>query len=278
MRLLSALLVFGLLQTASAQAPERVESLRLLGIYDAETGQWIDQAIVRDTLGVETKTTKAGIAALNVLTPIAGFYLLEIRKVGYAPRHLRLRAESTIELMIALEPAPLADATRLPTTVITERQRLVEDAGLRSGFFARCQANGVACIGRKDIEGHPTAMFDELVGRANGIRRECTAGNRPVTAMVAPSKSPDPRAGLMGCLLQMRPAADAQYCTPSYVVDGFEWHPFRGERVQAEVEKHLTPDRIEGIEVYLANTPRPGRFNVPATGCGVIVIWTRRAP
>ena len=60
-----------------------------------------------------------------------------------------------------------------------------------------------------------------------------------------------------------------------HFVDGFEWQPL-GSTVQAQLDKFLPPSRIEGIEVYLANSPHPIRFEtMPFSNCGAIVIWTR---
>jgi hypothetical protein len=64
--------------------------LELLGILDDSTGAWIADATVRDTVGNEVHTTRSGLAALNTLAALYGFYFLEIRKEGYTPQHPRL--------------------------------------------------------------------------------------------------------------------------------------------------------------------------------------------
>lgn len=247
--------------------------VKLLGVYDAASGEWIDHAAVRDTLGRQTFTSKIGIATLNALTPIAGYYMIEVRKEGYAPRRLMLRADGPAETMVALAPNPLGAATALPTVVVTDRRRLSEDAGLRQGFFTRCQVDGVSCIGRRVLDLHPVGGLSDLLSHVDGIHRDCLGGNHGAVFNPEPAAAPDP--DLLGCLVQMRPLAGTRYCTPTYYINGFEWHPLNGTS-QAQIDQFLAPSRIEGIEVYLATTPHPARFDGGAfSDCGEIVIWTR---
>jgi hypothetical protein len=252
----------------------RVERLRLIGVLDAKTGDWINRAVIHDTLGNETLTTRFGVATLNVLTPIAGFYLLEIRKEGYVPRRVRLRADTSYEIMFALEPNPLGAATRLPAVVTSERQRLQEDAGDRNGFFERCQTKTVQCVGRVELDKDPTGALYNMLHMKDGIHSACMASDHgPVWTPPAKVNYSDE---ISGCAIMMRNGAPPpSYCTPTFFVDGFEWLPLDG-RSQAQIDQFLPPKRIEGIEVYLPNQPHPPRFSPPVFGtCGAIVIWTR---
>jgi hypothetical protein len=253
----------------------RVEPLRLIGILDARTGDWINRATVRDTLGTETQTTRYGVATLNVLTPIAGFYLLEIRKEGYLPRRVRLRADTAYQIMFALEPNPLGDAAQLPAVVTTARQQLQSDAGQSSGFFERCQVSSVQCVGRVDLDRRPTANLDAVLAMKTGLHRDCR-GKPQRTAVGVRNDNPPFDDELTGCLIQMRAASPPPtYCTPTYFVDGYEWFPFGGP-AQGQVDRYFPPKRITGIEVYLTNEPIPPRFSTSFfTGCGAIVVWTR---
>jgi hypothetical protein len=270
-----ATLIVGVPRTLHGQVDTGlVQPLRLIGVLDAATGDWINRAVVRDTLGDETFTTRFGVATLDVLTPIAGFYLLEIRKEGYVPRRIRLRADTSYEIMFALQPNPLGNATQLPAVVTTERQRLQNDPGERRGFFDRCQIKTVQCVGRAELDRRPTGTLDNVVGMKSGVHRECAATNHGAVWNPEPTSSFDDQ--LFGCLLQMRtPVPPPMFCTPTYYVDGFEWLPLAG-RSQAQIDKFLPPQRIEGIEVYLPNEPHPPRFTPPLyNSCGMIVIWTR---
>lgn len=245
----------------------RTEPLRLIGVLDAKTGDWINRATVRDTLGTETQTTRYGVATLNVLTPIAGFYLLEIRKEGYMPRRVRLRADTSYQIMFTLEPNPLGAATELPAVVTTAARQLQTDAGERAGFFHRCQITSVQCVGPAELDKNPTANLDRMLAMKTGLHRDCR--QRPANKNAFSTD-------LFGCLVQMRSASPPPtYCAPTYFIDGFEWFPFGGP-AQAQVDAYYPPKRIAGIEVYLTNEPLPPRFSTSFfTGCGAIVIWTR---
>ena len=107
--------------------------VKLLGISDRNTGEWIERAIVRDTLGHELLSSKLGMVALNALAPVVGAYLLEVRKAGYLTQRVRI-PEKTAEFMIALEPDAVG-AMKLPAVVIEARVSLKSDPGLADGFF-----------------------------------------------------------------------------------------------------------------------------------------------
>ena len=274
MLLLSALVFLS--PSAHAQADTgRVEPLRLIGVLDAKTGDWINRATVRDTLGTETQTTRYGVATLNVLTPIAGFYLLEIRKEGYTPRRVRLRADTTYQIMFTLEPNPLGEATQLPAVVTTAAKQLQADAGQLSGFVERCQIVSVQCLGRADLDKRPTGNLDAVLAMKTGLHRDCR-GKPQRTRVGMRDDNPPFDDDLTGCLVQMRAASPPPtYCTPTYFVDGYEWFPFGGP-AQGQIDKYYPPQRIAGIEVYLTNEPIPPRFSTSFfTGCGAVVIWTR---
>ena len=232
--------------------------LKLIGVFDAGDGHWISGATVRDTLGGETTTSSIGVAALNNLTPLVGYYILEIRKPGYAPRRLRLRADTTAEVLASLEPNPLGSGTTLAAVVVTARRRLVEDAGKREGFITRCESGLIACVGRSELDRHPTGGPGALLNHVEGIHLEC-------------------RNSRNGCAVQMHPIAGKAYCTPQFFLNGLPWDPGTG---QAQLDKFLNSSNIDGVEVYVPTAPHPARFNPashfdPTGSCGSIVIWTR---
>lgn len=245
--------------------------LKLIGVYDVSTGDWIDHATIRDTLGGETVTSTIGVAALDALTPIAGFYMIEVRKPGYAPRRMMLRADGPAEQMLALQRNPLGSSAVLPAVIVTDRRRLMDDPGLRRGFFDRCQVKGVSCVGRRVLDLHPVGGLSDLLSHVDGVHRDCLRADHGPLFNPEPKVAIDP--GLMGCLIQMRPLSGTRYCTPTYYINGFEWNPLDGTS-QAQIDQFLAPSTIEGIEVYLATTPHPGRFE-GGRGCGEVVVWTR---
>ncbi|HEY4218905.1 MAG TPA: hypothetical protein VGM67_17310 [Gemmatimonadaceae bacterium] len=247
--------------------------IKLLGLYDAADGHWISGATIRDTLGNESVTSSIGVAVLNRLTPIAGYYLVEIRKPGYAPRALRFRMDTTSEIMLALAPNPLGQGAMLAPVVVTATRRLAEDDGTRQGFIYRCQTGLVSCVGRSGLDKHPAGGFDALLDHVDGVKHTCgkNAG-RPSFS----GGNPNGFAVSTACHVQMTPlAGDSPHCTPTYFVNGFEWAVLGGD-AQAQLEQFLNHSNIDGIEVYLPGHPVPARFMPPPlTSCGSVVIWTR---
>lgn len=266
----------------STTARAAVEAgVKLLAIYDRNTGEWVERAVVRDTLGHELLSSKAGLVALNALSPILGAYFLEVSKPGYQTQRVRIAENAGAEFMIALEPVALG-ATTLPAVVTTEKASLASDAGTSDGFLRRCAA-GVKCVGRNALDSHPTEGLPEILGRVNGIHRQCSAPLPPNRLKTGPR---DIRHNALDysseCGIRMLkniPEARDQYCAPTYYLNGARWNPSGGVGdSQAQLGKVLIGSIIAGIEVYLPNDPKPVRFETPPSAterCGSVVIWTR---
>ena len=255
--------------------------VKLLGIYDRDTGEWIERAVVRDTLGHELLSSKSGVVVLNGLVPVLGAYLLEVRKPGYQAQRVRIPENAGGEFMIALEPDAIG-ATKLPAVVTEARVSLASDPGTADGFFRRCEA-GVKCVGRRDFDLRPTAGLSELLGRLNGIHVQCAT---PLPANKVRTGPRDVRNNALDysseCGIQMLksvPEGKDPYCAPTYFLNGMPWNPTGGMGTsQAQLSKVLTPAVLAGIEVYLPNDPKPVRFEAPPSAverCGSVVFWTR---
>lgn len=267
--------------TSAAQAVSL--GVKLLGIYDSKTGSWIDHATVRDTLGNEVTSTRNGIAPLNALSPLVGVYLVEVRKEGYAPRRLRIPADSGSEFMIGLEPNPLGDVARLPAVVTTDRAALQRDPGLSDGFFHRCEL-GATCIGRKDLDLRPSEKLAEMLGTKKGIHRDCSSPYGAGSAKGARDIRNNAADYYPGCTIMMlapTTTGGSPYCTPTYYLNGIEWQPQHGGggSAQNQLDDVVNPTTISGIEVYLTEDVKPARYEKPPVNgmrCGSVVIWTRK--
>ncbi len=245
--------------------------LKLIGVFDDQTGEWLDQVVVRDTVGNETATSKIGVATLNALEPVAGVFLLELRKPGYQPQRVRLRADTSAQVLIALRRVASA-ATPLAPIVTTARSTLQSDAGMAEGFFNRCQL-GAACVGPSDIERRPTAQLADLLAVVPGVHRNCT-GTSGIT-----SRSASRINGIVdvaSCKITMT-GINSSICTPYFFINGFLWVPATGQGdVQSQVDKAVDYSRVTGVEVYLTMESKPARFDPGGwVSCGSIVIWMR---
>lgn len=261
-------------QPRSAREAEAL-GLKLLGVYNRETGEWIDRATVRDTLGNETRTSRGGVATLNVLKPVLGTYLLEIRREGYLPRRVAIDETVGEEFLIDLDPVAPGSGNVLPAVVTTAKATIATDEGTHAGFFHRCEM-GVSCLGRADLDRRPTEGVMDQLQRVPGTHRNCKpafAAQAPLGVTNINRNSIDFRSALGdACAIEMQAAAPnggAIYCTPTYFINGFEM-------VGAALP---TVDHIEGMEIYPTGADAPVRFrqapvNLGPT-CGSIVIWTR---
>ncbi len=271
MRFLSAiaLLVAGIAvaPVASAQRPA------LLGVYDAQTGAPIQGAVVRDTLGAQALTSADGVVALTYVNAIGPFVLLEIRKVGYRPLHVKVRADSLRDRTELLEPLPLGEANALPAVVTTAKYNVRLDSGLWNGFAARCTVETVRCFKFDELAERPSDALVDFLDRAGGMTPQCgttmTRGARPRRVTGSGGRTLD--------CVKMRGTGvlAAKLCVPTYYLDGFA----RGnaENTLDQIEESLNPGDVKGIEVYMSGDPVPARWDGGGgnVGCGAVVIWTK---
>jgi hypothetical protein len=86
-----------------------------------------------------------------------------------------------------------------------------------------------------------------MLRRIPGLRVDCDFGSCRVTSFNETRR-------IMGA------------CRIQYFLDGI---PFLGDIDE------MTPDQVEGIEVYRGSSSIPPQFNTGTSMCGVIAIWSR---
>jgi iron complex outermembrane receptor protein len=187
-------------------------------------------------------TNQDGAFRLDSLKP--GPLVLEFRHPNRAAivQNLTLEADQTTELAVRVDTRTVA----LPEVVIEGRER--EPAAKMSEFNSRKAAgHGGYFVTRKDIEERQPRVLSDLLRRVPGLRVDCDFGTCRVTSFS------ETRRIMGGCPIQ-------------YFLDGI---PFLGDLDE------MTPDQIEGIEVYRGSSSIPPQFNTGTSMCGVIAIWSR---
>lgn len=243
-----------LLAAASAPCPALAQ-VRLSGIVVEEnSGRPIADARV-EILDLERRVRKA------VLTDPEGRFDTEVRELpGYRVRAVRVgfqpnntpvlwtdgHSQIQIELRLDRNTVLLA-----PIEVVARSRRM--PSPIFESFRARQRSGMGVFITRADIERrHPGSVTDLLAG-VPGVRLE--SGGNGMRRTVTFSRA------IGGCPAQI-------------FIDGF--HLNRDGGFGIVIDDAVSPQAIEGIEVYRGLSSVPAEFLTPQSHCGVIAIWTKR--
>ncbi|MGD8277912.1 MAG: carboxypeptidase regulatory-like domain-containing protein [Gemmatimonadota bacterium] len=189
-------------------------------------------------------TTTDSLGRFRLQVPVAGRYRLRVRHPTYVP----YEADSVVVgngETVSLEIRMGRNVIPLEPLVVTARIRAD-----MTGFQARMQGAGHGTfITRADIEARGTTRTTDLLRGVAGVTIDFQRwGVSPAILM---------RSGL-------------GTCEAAIFVDGVLAPQYRGSRL----DDFLTPDRIEGVEIYSSFSAAPVQY-ISGT-CGVILFWTRR--
>jgi len=183
----------------------------------------------------------------------AGSRIIEARAIGYPPA----RAQATIrpgltermELAVA-DSIPVLD----PVTVVARYEPYLA----RVGFAMRRHTAIGHFIDTTDIQRTGAIQFEEVLRMVPGVRLRPNGSSYLVELQRGEG--------------QITNRALANYCPPAYFIDGvyFPLPPIQTPSVP------LVPEEVLGIEVYSNLTSAPPQYQRLDSGCGVILIWTKR--
>ncbi len=221
-------------------------------VVDAESEQPLEGVRVvlldgeRNEFG-GTFTDDAGRFVLAV--PRSGEWLLSATLIGYGrlitdPVPVDPGERVAVEVRLGVEAVPLE------ALVVTGRSAHM-NPDIQS-FYRRLERGGRAGIGRfvarEDIERSSPSYATDLLRTMPGMR--VVRG----------------RAG-QGSGLRM-----SSGCVPAIFIDGTQINRLdTGD----SLDNYVTPQSIEGIEVYRGAGQQVGRFH-DGRGCGLVLVWTRR--
>jgi hypothetical protein len=187
-------------------------------------------------------TNQEGVFRVTELKP--GPQVIEFRHPNRAPMvyNLTLEPDRTTELAVKIDTRTVA----LPEVVIEGKE--TQPVAKMQDFFSRKVAgHGGYFITRKDIDERQPRVLSDMMRRVPGLRVDCDFGSCRVTSFT------EARRIMGGCPIQ-------------YFLDGV---PFSGD------VDELTPDQVEGIEIYRGSSSIPPQFNTGTSMCGVIAVWSR---
>ncbi len=176
--------------------------------------------------------------------PEAGRYRLRVRHPTYLPYEadsVQVGGGETVSVEVRLG----RNVIPLEPLVVTARIRAD-----MTGFRGRRQGAGLGTfLTREDIEARAAGRTTDLLRGVPGVTVQFQRwGVAPAILM---------RSGL-------------GTCEPAIFVDGVVTPQYRGSRL----DDYLTPDRIQGVEIYSSFSTAPVQY-VSGT-CGVILFWTQR--
>lgn len=186
-------------------------------------------------------TNADGIFQLQNVPP--GKHIVEVRHASRAP----------LAFPVTLEPGQnLELAVRLETTSVPLPELVVEGeaeapAPKMVGFYHRKGSGQGYFITREDIEKRNPRVLSDMLRSVPGLRIVCDGGHCRVSSFTETRR-------IMGS------------CPIQYFLDGL---PFLGD------VDELTPDQVEGIEIYRGSASIPPEFNTGTAMCGVIALWSR---
>ena len=248
------------LQTpASAQVPEVI--LYLIGTVEAQgSGDPLVGAIVRIEGLSPVVTDRVGRFLIEDVPP--GQYAFEVEYLGRSPVSdtLVLVPGEMVAVVIRLEDDPVS----LKGLEVVVEQRSVRLA--RAGFYDRRDKSGIhgTWITKWDMEHRASNRITDHLQNIPSIR--IMSVSSPPGAIIRVNRTGNRWLGF-NTLPNSLPG-----CEPSVYVDDLLYYEDRFAPLRVTDMNFLSPDVVEGIEVYTGMTA-PGRYD--AAGCGVILIWTR---
>jgi hypothetical protein len=155
--------------TGNPGAPAKVNyayRYRLLGVYDAVSGEPVEGVEVADVLsGTKALTTKTGTVSLLFLPD--GGSLVRLRKLGYEVQTMTVAISpaDTAPITVVLVPA-----TQLPTVVVTDSAPSYISPGLRTFEDHRKTGMGQYVTEAEFRKGENRTMANLLSARFSGLQ------------------------------------------------------------------------------------------------------------
>ena len=222
-------------QGAAVPTPPRP---RLLGVYDAATGNPIQDVEVTDMFtDIMVRTPASGLVALNFLPE--GRSMVSIRKLGFS-------AETLFVTISPRDTAPITvilnQVTALAAVTITDSAAQHTSANLR-GFEER----------RRTGNGH--FVTEAQLRKDDGMKLSRELGRIPGLTV-----------SVRGVVQSVRGR-----CTPDLFIDGVRTNG-RGRGMPALGDMEV--DDYAAIEYYGVGQV-PAQYNQTGAACGAILLWTR---
>ncbi len=224
-------------------------------IVDEATRAPVNQADIAllDGSGLRRANALAdSLGNFRLAPPVAGAYTLRVQHIAYTPwtsAKIEVGNSEVVEIEIRLGRTVIP----LQPLVVTARTR---DNSRLAGFNQRRRSSSFGrFLTRADIETRSASRTSDLLRVMPGV------AVTPVNLRG--------RAGPERSLIGMR--SSAGLCDPAFFIDGVRVH----QSAESTLDDVLTPEMLNGVEVYTVSGAAPAQFAVPGS-CGVVLFWTRQ--
>ena len=242
-------------QARAQDAPARLPAYRsrILGVFDANTGEPIEGAQVTDVLSkMSSLTTKTGTVSL-IFLPDSGS-IVRVQKVGYQPTTLvvKISPEDTVPLTTLLN----AVVTTLPTVVTKDTGSRHLSPGLR-GMEDRRRAGGGYFITEAELRKNDSKRMTNMIRTLPNVNIVCPQPERQ-------------RSGECWAVSGRVPSKNALRggsCPLDVYINGVI-------SPDNDLEK-LAVNEFAGVELYLGGASIPIQYNKTGSSCGVLLLWLR---
>jgi TonB-dependent Receptor Plug Domain. len=231
---------------------------RILGVFDAESGEPIEGVQVLDALnGVSALTTSTGTVSLRFLPE--GGSMVQIRKVGYRPTTLviEIGPADTIPLTVVIARVAAATARSvqtLPTVVTKDSSPRSISPGLNA-FEERRRSGFGHFITEAELRKQDNRTMTNVIRDLPGVTMVCPKTGPRKFECYAISGRGNKNAILGGG------------CEMNLYIDNVA--------VSDNDLVKLNVSEFAAIEFYSGGATIPAQYNRTGASCGVILLWTR---
>lgn len=223
---------------------------RLSGmVVTAVGGQPLGGAQVGITDGPQTRANERG--EWTLLDAPVGTRMLEIRAVGYYPERRRVDVVAgAAPVRVALSTLKAVLDTVKVTAALFDRNR--------DGFQQRSRTGLGRFLTPEDIARRQLMVVSDLFGMMPGVHLQSDGLDKRILMRGAFGPC-EPGIYINGQLMTNRRADDSSAVTLT----------------ADDIDTWVRPNNVAGIEIY-SESSAPGQFQQGLSGCGSIVIWTKR--
>jgi hypothetical protein len=233
---------------------------RLLGVYDAQTGDPVDGVEVADVLSkASTMTSKTGTISLFFLPD--GGSLVRLRKIGYESQTLAVSISpaDTIPITVVLNRA-----TALPAVVVKDSAPKFLTPGMRQFEEHRKLGFGHFLTDTLFRKYESSSLANFLSSRLPGV-----------IAVQGPYNQKYLASGRKMCSGPALRGCGGPSCLVTVYQDGAKIFDANNPGMLKPDFEHMSPRDYDAAEFYQGAEVPPEYNATGASDCGVLVLWSR---